>query len=248
MYKIVLIRHGESQWNLENRFCGWTDVDITPRGQEQAEKAGKLLKSKGYIFDCVFTSLLKRSIHTINIVLDEMDLAWIPVEKDWHLNERHYGNLQGLNKTETAAKFGEEQVKIWRRSYDVQPPVIKKENPFNQLRDPRYKDLPVRIKTESLKNVVDRVVPYWKKDIIPLVKKGKRIIISAHGNSLRALVKHLDGLTKEEVLELNIPTGIPLVYELDKNLKPKKHYYVGDPKEIEKMIAEVKNQGKAKQK
>ncbi|AFH50629.1 Phosphoglycerate mutase 1 [Ignavibacterium album JCM 16511] len=248
MYKVVLLRHGESIWNKENRFTGWTDVDLSEKGKEEAKKAGEVLKSEGYTFDIAYTSVLKRAIRTLWIVLDEMDLMWIPVIRHWRLNERHYGALQGLNKAETAKKYGEEQVKIWRRSYDIQPPALEKSDPRYPGHDPRYKDLseselPL---TECLKDTVARFVPYWEGTIAPMVKSGKKVLITAHGNSLRALVKYLDNIPDNEIVELNIPTGIPLVYELDENLKPIKHYYLGNPEEIEKAAAAVAAQAKVK--
>lgn len=248
MYKIVLLRHGESIWNKENRFTGWTDVDLSEKGKEEAKKAGQLLKTEGYNFDIAYTSVLKRAIRTLWIVLDEMDLMWIPVIRHWRLNERHYGALQGLNKAETAKKYGEEQVKIWRRSYDIQPPALEKSDPRYPGHDPRYKELseaelPL---TECLKDTVARFVPYWESTIAPMVKSGKSVLITAHGNSLRALVKYLDNVSDEEIVELNIPTGIPLVYELDENLKPIKHYYLGNPEEVEKAAQAVAAQAKAK--
>jgi len=236
MFKLVLLRHGQSIWNLENRFTGWTDVDLSETGREEARKAGALLKKEGFTFDIAYTSVLKRAIRTLWIVLDEMDLMWIPVVRSWRLNERHYGDLQGLNKAETAKKFGEEQVKIWRRSYDIQPPALNKNDDRYPGKDPRYSELkeselPL---TECLKDTVERFVPYWKETIAPTVKSGKRVIIAAHGNSLRALVKYLDNISDEEIVELNIPTGIPLVYELKEDLTPIRSYYLGDPEEIEK--------------
>lgn len=248
MYKVVLLRHGESIWNKENRFTGWTDVDLSEKGKEEAKKAGQVLKAEGYTFDIAYTSVLKRAIRTLWIVLDEMDLMWIPVIRHWRLNERHYGALQGLNKAETAKQYGEEQVKIWRRSYDIQPPALEKSDPRYPGHDPRYKELseselPL---TECLKDTVARFVPYWEGTIAPMVKTGKRVLITAHGNSLRALVKYLDNIPDNEIVELNIPTGIPLVYELDENLKPIKHYYLGNPEEIEKAAAAVAAQGKVK--
>jgi 2,3-bisphosphoglycerate-dependent phosphoglycerate mutase len=247
MYKVVLLRHGESTWNKENRFTGWTDVDLSEKGKEEARKAGRLLKKEGYTFDIAYTSVLKRAIRTLWIVLDEMDLMWIPVIRNWRLNERHYGALQGLNKTETAQKYGDAQVKVWRRSYDIQPPALDKKDERYPGKDPRYKDLnenelPL---TECLKDTVDRFIPYWENVIAPTVKSGKRVIIAAHGNSLRALVKYFDNIPDQEIVELNIPTGIPLVYELKENLKPIKSYYLGDPGEIEKAAKAVANQGKA---
>lgn len=248
MYKVVLLRHGESTWNKENRFTGWTDVDLSDKGKEEAKKAGEVLKAEGYTFDIAYTSVLKRAIRTLWIVLDEMDLMWIPVIRNWRLNERHYGALQGLNKAETAKKYGEEQVKIWRRSYDIQPPALDKSDPRYPGHDPRYKELSESELpfTECLKDTVARFVPYWEGTISPMVKTGKRVLITAHGNSLRALVKYLDNIPDNEIVELNIPTGIPLVYELDENLKPIKHYYLGNPEEIEKAAAAVASQGKAK--
>lgn len=248
MYKVVLLRHGESTWNKENRFTGWTDVDLSEKGIEEGKKAGRVLKENGITFDLAFTSVLKRAMKTLNLALEEMDLLWIPVIKNWRLNERHYGALQGLNKAETAAQHGDEKVKIWRRSYDVPPPPLDLSDPrhpshfamYNEL-DP--KDVPA---TECLKDTVARFVPYWENTIAPEVKKGKKIIIGAHGNSLRALVKYLDNISDKDILELNIPTGMPLVYELDSNLKPIKSYYLGDPDEVAKAMAAVANQGKAK--
>ncbi len=247
IYKIVLLRHGESTWNKENRFTGWTDVDLSEQGIKEANNAGKLLKSEGYVFDMAFTSVLKRAIRTLWITLDELDLMWIPVERSWRLNERHYGALQGLNKAETAAKFGEEQVHVWRRSYDIQPPKLEKNDPRYPGIDPRYKnlkesELPL---TECLKDTVARFIPYWEQRIAPIVKEGQRVIIVAHGNSLRALVKYLDNIPDNEIVGLNIPTGIPLVYELDEKLQPLKHYYLGNAEEIAKKAQAVANQGKA---
>lgn len=248
MYKLVLIRHGESAWNKENRFTGWTDVDLSEKGLQEAAEGGALLKKEGYVFDIAFTSVLKRAIRTLWIALDKMDLMWIPVVRDWRLNERHYGSLQGLNKAETAAKFGDEQVKIWRRSYDVPPPPLEAGDPRSPANDPRYKnlkknELPL---TECLKDTVARVLPFWHEVAAPAIKAGKRVLIAAHGNSLRALVKYLDNVSEKEILELNIPTGIPLVYELDQNLKPIKHYYLGDPEKIKAAMDAVASQGKAK--
>lgn len=248
MFKVILLRHGESTWNKENRFTGWTDVDLTEKGIEEAHKAGQTLKKDGYTFDIAFTSVLKRAIRTLWIVLDEMDLMWIPVIRNWRLNERHYGALQGLNKSETAKKFGEEQVHIWRRSYDIPPPALEKNDERFPGRDPRYSDLseaelPL---TECLKDTVARFVPYWEKTIAPTIKQGKKVVIAAHGNSLRALVKYLDNIPDNEIVSLNIPTGIPLVYELDDNLNSIKSYYLGDPEEIKKAAAAVAAQGKAK--
>jgi 2,3-bisphosphoglycerate-dependent phosphoglycerate mutase len=248
MKKIILLRHGESTWNKENIFTGWTDVDLSEKGIEEAKSAGRILKNEGYVFDIAYTSVLKRAIRTLWIVLDEMDLMWIPVQLSWRLNERHYGALQGLNKAEMAEKFGEKQVLIWRRSYDVPPPALEKMDERYPGSDPRYKeldekDLPL---TECLKDTVNRFLPYWKEVIAPTVKSGKRVIISAHGNSLRALVKYLDNIPDEEIVSLNIPTGIPLIYELDDDLNPIKHYYLGDPEEIKKAMKSVADQGKVK--
>ena len=248
MYKIVLLRHGESAWNKENRFTGWTDVDLTEQGMKEAVKAGRVLKENGFEFDIAFVSVLKRALRTLWLTLEEMDQLWIPWEKSWRLNERHYGGLQGLNKAETAAKHGEEQVLIWRRSYDIPPPPLEKndERYPGKLRvynDVEASDLPV---TESLKDTVARFLPYWHNTIAPVIKSGKRVIIAAHGNSLRALVKYLDNMSEEDILKLNIPTGMPLVYELDNDLKPVRHYYLGDPEEVRKAMESVANQGKAK--
>ena len=248
MHKVVLLRHGESTWNQENRFTGWTDVDLSEKGIEEAHKAGLTLNKEGYTFDIAYTSVLKRAIRTLWITLDGMDLMWIPVIRNWRLNERHYGALQGLNKAETAQKFGEDQVKIWRRSYSTQPPALEKTDERYPGKDPRYADLtkdeiPL---TECLKDTVARFVPYWEGTIAPTIRKGKKVIIVAHGNSLRALVKYLDNIPDNEIVELNIPTGIPLVYELDKSLKSLKRYYLGDPEEIKKAAAAVAAQGKAK--
>ena len=247
-YKLVLIRHGQSTWNLENKFTGWTDVDLTPLGREEAIKAGKLLKAEGYTFDVAYTSVLRRAIKTLWNVLEQMELEWIPVTRAWQLNERHYGGLQGLDKSETAAKYGEQQVKIWRRSYDIPPPELTLDDPRHPSKDRRYAGLTAEQlpKTESLKETVARMVPYWKEVLAPAVKSGKRVLIAAHGNSLRALIKYLDNISEADILELNIPTAIPLVYELDADLKPIKHYYLGDADEIAKAAAAVANQGKAK--
>ena len=247
MYKVVLIRHGESEWNLANRFTGWTDVDLTEAGRAGAAEAGKLLKAEGFDFDLAYTSVLKRAIRTLWLVLDEMDRMWIPVHRRWQLNERHYGALQGLNKAETAEKHGEEQVKIWRRSYDVPPPALEVSDERHPSHDARYADLtPEQLPaTESLALTVDRVMPIWEQEIAPQIKAGKKVIIAAHGNSLRALVKYLDGMTPEEILEFNIPTSVPLVYELDADLKPIKREYLGDQEAIAAAAAAVANQGKA---
>ncbi len=248
MTKLVLLRHGESNFNKENRFGGWIDSDLSEKGIAEAKQAGQTLRDQSYTFDVAFTSVLRRAIRTLWIVLDVMDLMWIPVYRSWHLNERHYGSLQGLNKSETAAKFGDEQVLLWRRSYDIRPPSLKKTDEMYPGRDPKYKaldekDLPL---TESLKDTLNRVLPYWYKEIAPMIKSGKRVVISAHGNSLRALVKHLDNMSDEEIVKLNIPTGIPLVYELDENLKPIESYYLADPEEVRKAMEAVASQGKAR--
>jgi 2,3-bisphosphoglycerate-dependent phosphoglycerate mutase len=248
MKKLVLLRHGESTWNKENRFTGWTDVDLSEKGLLEAGKAGEALKKEGFTFDIAYTSVLKRAIRTLWITLDKMDLMWIPVYNSWRLNERHYGALQGLNKSETAAKYGEDQVLVWRRSYDVPPPKLEPTDPRYPGSDPRYKglsksELPL---TECLKDTVARFLPYWHETIAPAVKSGKRVIIAAHGNSLRALVKYLDNIQDDKIVALNIPTGLPLVYELDDNLKPLKSYYLGDPEEVKKAMEAVANQGKAK--
>lgn len=248
MKKLVLLRHGESVWNKENRFTGWTDVDLSEKGMAEARKAGEVLKKEGFVFDIAYTSVLKRAIRTLWMTLDAMDLMWIPVYNSWRLNERHYGSLQGLNKAEMAAKFGEDQVLIWRRSYDVPPPPLEKNDQRSPAKDPRYKDLSPRDVplTECLKDTVARFLPYWHETIAPAVKSGKRVIIAAHGNSLRALVKYLDNVSDKDIVGLNIPTGLPLVYELDDNLKPVKSYYIGDPEEVKKAMEAVANQGKAK--
>jgi 2,3-bisphosphoglycerate-dependent phosphoglycerate mutase len=248
MTKLVLLRHGESTWNKENRFTGWTDVDLSEKGIEEAHKAGLTLNKEGFTFDIAYTSVLKRAIRTLWITLDEMNLMWIPVIRNWRLNERHYGTLQGLNKTETAQKFGEDQVKIWRRSYDIQPPALEKSDERFPGKDPRYKELSEKELplTECLKDTVARFVPYWEGTIASSIKQGKKVLIAAHGNSLRALAKYLDNIPDKEIVELNIPTGIPLVYELDDNLKSIKSYYLGDPEEIKKAASAVANQGKVK--
>lgn len=247
MIKLVLLRHGESTWNRENRFTGWTDVDLSAVGFEEAKFAGQLLKEAGFTFDMAHTSVLKRAIRTLNIVLDELDLLWIPVKKHWRLNERHYGALQGLNKAETAAKHGEEQVFIWRRSYDIPPPPLDLEDPRHPRFDPRYKDLkPEELpSTEALKNTVERVVPYWEEAIAPDLLAGKKVLIAAHGNSIRALLKYLEDIPDKDIVELNIPTAVPMVYEFTDDLKPIKRYYLGDQAEIEKKMQAVANQGKA---
>src|SRR5262245_14691959 len=247
MHTLVLLRHGESVWNRENRFTGWTDVDLSERGREEAREAGALLKQQGLVFDLAFTSVLKRAIRTLWMALDEMDLMWLPVRNSWRLNERHYGALQGLNKAETAAKFGEQQVKIWRRSYDIPPPALERADPRFPGNDPRYRELtPAEMPlTECLKDTVGRFLPLWNTAIAPEVAAGRRVIIAAHGNSLRALVKYLDNVSDQDIVELNIPTGIPLVYELDDGLKPIRHYYLGDQARVEAAVKAVASQGKA---
>jgi 2,3-bisphosphoglycerate-dependent phosphoglycerate mutase len=248
MNKLVLVRHGESDWNKQNRFTGWTDVDLSEKGLEEAREGGQVLKREGYTFDVAYTSVLKRAIRTLWTVLDEMDLMWIPVHRSWRLNERHYGALQGLNKSETAEKFGEDQVKIWRRSYDIRPPALDPADERYPGRDPRYKDLtPDELPlTECLKDTVKRFLPYWLNTIAPAVENGKRVLIAAHGNSLRALVKYLDSVSDDEIVGLNIPTGMPLVYELDDGLKPIRHYYLGDPEKVKAAMEAVAAQGKKK--
>jgi len=248
MFKLVLLRHGQSAWNLENRFTGWTDVGLTDQGRAEALAAGRLLKESGYVFDLAYTSVLKRAIQTLWIVLQEMNLEWIPVTNAWQLNERHYGALQGLNKSEMAEKYGETQVKLWRRSYDVPPPALEWTDERHPRFDPRYASLPPEQlpATESLKITLERVLPYWHSTLAPTIQTGKRVLISAHGNSIRALVKYLDHISDAEITELNIPTGIPLVYELDESLKPITHYYLGDPEEVAKKAEAVASQGKAK--
>jgi len=248
VYKVVLLRHGESTWNKENRFTGWTDVDLSDRGLAEAKDAGRLLLESGFTFDIAFTSVLKRAIKTLGIALDVLDQLWIPVTKSWKLNERHYGALQGLNKAETAAKHGEAQTKIWRRSYDIPPPPLSADDPRHPSHDPRYRglsasELPL---TESLKETVARFLPYWHETIAPTIKSGKRVVIAAHGNSLRALVMYLDDISESAIVELNIPTGIPLVYELDDNLKPLRHDYLGDPAAAAAAAARVANQAAQK--
>ena len=261
MFKLVLLRHGESDWNKENRFTGWTDVDLSNKGREEAREAGQLLKDGGYVFDLAFTSVLRRAIRTLWIALDEMDLMWIPVEKTWRLNERHYGALQGLNKAETAAKHGDAQVKIWRRSYDIPPPALEVGDPRHPSRDPRYAGMednfcandpryakldPAQIPlTECLKDTVARFLPFWHGAIAPAVKDGRRVLIAAHGNSLRALVKYLDHVSEQAIVELNIPTGIPLVYELNDDLTPIRHFYLGDPDAAAAAAAKVAAQTQA---
>lgn len=247
-HKLVLVRHGQSTWNLENRFTGWTDVGLTDRGRSEARQAGQLLKQEGFTFDIAYTSVLKRAIHTLWIILEEMELEWIPVVRAWELNERHYGALQGLNKAETAAKFGEDQVKIWRRSYATPPPALEMDDERHPRFDRRYAGIPAEKlpRTESLKDTVARMLPYWENTISKSVKTGQRVLIAAHGNSLRALVKYLDQISDEDITELNIPTGIPLVYELDADLKPITHYYLGDEEAVRKAAEEVARQGQAR--
>jgi len=246
LYKLVLLRHGESVWNKENRFTGWTDVDLSEKGVQEAEEAAVQLKKGGFTFDIAFTSVLKRGIRTLWIVLDKMDLMWIPVKRAWRLNERHYGALQGLFKAKMAAEVGEEQVLIWRRSYDIPPPALKTSDPRYPGNNKRYSELnPKNIPlTECLKDTVERVLPYWHETIVPAIKSGKNVLISAHGNSLRALVKYLDDVPEEEIVKLNIPTGIPLIYEFDDDLKPLNHYYLGDLEKVEEGIKAVEDQGK----
>ena len=248
MTKLVLIRHGESTWNKENRFTGWTDVDLSDKGRQEALEGGRVLKAEGYTFDVAYTSVLRRAIHTLWTVLDEMELAWIPVYRSWRLNERHYGALQGLNKAETAAKFGEDQVKIWRRSYDIPPPALTPDDQRYPGHDPRYRgltaeELPL---TECLKDTVARFLPLWHETIAPAIQGGQKVLIAAHGNSLRALVKYLDHIPEKDIVELNIPTGMPLVYELDDDLKPLNRYYLGDPEKVKAAMDAVAAQGKKK--
>jgi len=248
MYKLVLLRHGESTWNLENRFTGWTDVDLSPKGVEEAREAARLLREGGYTFDVAYTSLLKRAIRTLWIVMDGMDLMWIPVHRSWRLNERHYGSLQGLDKAETAAQYGAQQVKIWRRSYDTPPPLLTPDDERHPGRDRRYADLkPEELPlAESLKDTVARFLPFWHGTIVPDIRAGKRVLIAAHGNSLRALIKHLDGVSDEEIVELNVPTGIPRVYELDADLRPLRSEYLGDPEAARKAAEAVAQQAQAR--
>lgn len=248
MKKLVLLRHGESLWNKENRFTGWTDVDLSERGIKEAEKAAAVLTKEGFTFDLAYTSVQKRAIRTLWIVMDKMDLMWIPIRNSWRLNERHYGALQGLNKSEMAAQYGEAQVHIWRRSYDIRPPALEKNDSRYLINDPRYRDMDAKDipLAECLKDTVARFLPYWHEEIAPTIQSGKRIIIAAHGNSLRALVKYLDNVSDEVITTLNIPTGLPLVYELEDDLKPLRSYYLGDPEEVKKAMEEVANQGKVK--
>ncbi len=248
MHRVVLLRHGQSTWNKTNQFTGWTDVDLTDQGVQEARAAGRLLAKEGFTFDVAYTSLLKRAIKTLNLALEEMELSWIPVHKTWRLNERHYGSLQGLDKAQTTAKHGDQRVKIWRRSYDVPPPPLDPSDPRHPVHDPRYTslapgDLPA---TECLKDTVERFLPYWHDTVAPAIRKGQRVLIAAHGNSLRALVKYLDGVADADIVELNIPTGIPLVYELDADLSPKKHYYLGDPAAVKAAAQAVADQAKRK--
>lgn len=248
MYKLVLLRHGQSTWNLENRFTGWTDVDLNEPGRQEAHNAGRVLQREGYTFDVAYTSVLKRAIKTLWIVLEEMGLEWIPVYRAWQLNERHYGALQGLNKAEMAVQFGEEQVKLWRRSYDTPPPALELDDVRHPRFDRRYAGLkPEELpSTESLKLTLQRVLPYWHSTLAPAVKSGQQLLVSAHGNSLRAMVKYLDTVSDDEIVELNIPTGIPLVYELDDDLRPLQHYYLGDPEVVRKAAEAVAQQGRVK--
>jgi 2,3-bisphosphoglycerate-dependent phosphoglycerate mutase len=245
MHRIVFLRHGESAWNRENRFTGWTDVELSGTGVEEARAAGRLLAAEGHEFDLAHTSVLKRAIRTLWLALEEMDRCWLPVHKHWRLNERHYGALQGLNKAETAAKFGEAQVLAWRRSYDTPPPALDKADPRYEGADPRYAGTEVPL-TECLKDTVARVMPYWNEIVAPAVRAGRRVLVAAHGNSLRALIKHLDGVSDADIVGLNVPTGVPLVYELDAALKPVRHYYLGDAAEIARRVAAVSAQGKAR--
>lgn len=250
MYKLVLIRHGESLWNQENRFTGWQDVDLSEKGRAEALKGGKALRDKGFVFDVAYTSVLKRAIKTLNIVLDELDQVWLPVHKDWRLNERHYGALQGLDKAETAARHGEEQVKIWRRSYDTPPPPMEVSDPRHPSHDPRYKQVDPRLlpSCESLKDTVARFLPLWNEQILPQIKSGQKVLIVAHGNSLRALMQHLENMSPDEIMGVNMPTGIPMMYELDKDLRVLRREFIGDPEEVKAAIEAVANQGKAKPK
>lgn len=244
MYKIVLIRHGESEWNKSNRFAGWSDVDLTASGIKGAQEAGRILKEKKYSFDVCYTSLLKRAIKTANLILEEMDFLWIPMKKDWRLNERHYGDLQGANRIEIAKKFGEEQLLLWRRSYDVCPPEMKKNHSFNKEKGSKYDFLKKQILAESLKDVVSRVLPFWKKEVLSELRRNKKVLIVASGNSIRALTKYLNNMSEQEIMGINIPYATPMVYELDKNFKVIKWYYLGDQKKIKATIDSIKNQGK----
>lgn len=248
MKKIVLLRHGQSTWNQENRFTGWTDVDLSDTGKDEAVRAGRLLKDAGFKFDKAYTSYLKRAIKTLNITLDTLNQEWIPVEKSWRLNEKHYGALQGLNKAETAEKYGDEQVHIWRRSYDVAPDALEVKDERSPFLDPRYKNVPAAYLplTESLKETIERIMPYWECEIYPSLKTSNEILVAAHGNSLRGIIKHLKGISDEDISELNLPTAIPYVFEFDENLNLVKDYFLGDPEEIKKLMAAVANQGKSK--
>jgi len=247
MYSIILLRHGQSEWNRDNRFTGWTDVGLSEKGIAEARSAGRLLKKEGYSFDLVFSSVLKRALGTAEIVLEEMGISGIEIRKTWRLNERHYGALQGLNKAETARKYGEEQVLLWRRGYDIRPPALAEDDTRHPGKDKMYAELSREAlpAAESLKETVARVVSYWHSDILPAISKGKKVLVSAHGNSIRALVKHIDSISEEDIMSLNIPTGIPLVYELDENMRPVRHYYLGDPAEVRKAEEDIKKQGKA---
>jgi 2,3-bisphosphoglycerate-dependent phosphoglycerate mutase len=248
MKRLVLVRHGESTWNMENRFTGWTDVPLSDKGVREAIQAGRLLREQGFTFDVAYTSVLRRAIKTLWLALEELDLMWIPIHHDWRLNERHYGALQGLNKAETAAQYGEEQVLIWRRSYDIPPPPLEKSDPRFPGLDPRYTNLsPVELPVaESLKDTVARFLPCWHDTLAPAVRSGKRVLVAAHGNSIRAMVKYLDNVSEEEIVGINIPTGVPLVYELNDDLRPLRHYYLGDPEEVRRAMQQVASQGKAK--
>lgn len=246
MKKIVLLRHGESKWNKENRFTGWTDVDLTEKGEEEARKAGELLKKEGFVFDKAYTSYLKRAIKTLNIVLDEMDQDWIPVEKSWRLNEKHYGDLQGLNKSETAEKYGDDQVLVWRRSYDVAPNPLAEDDPRNPRFEARYKNVPENElpRTEALKNTVERILPYWKEEIFPSLREADEVLVTAHGNSLRGIIKYLKNISDDDIVKLNLPTGVPYVFEFDDDMNLVNDYFLGDPEEIRKLMEAVANQGK----
>ena len=248
MHKIVFMRHGQSIWNFENRFTGWTDVDLTEKGVGEAYRAGELMKKENFAFDKAYTSYLKRAVKTLNGVLDAMDQDWIPVEKDWRLNEKHYGQLQGLNKAETAAKYGDEQVKIWRRSFDVAPQPLTEDDPRNPRFEARYDSVPDNMlpRTESLKDTIERIMPYWKETIFPSLKDAEEILVVAHGNSLRGIIKHLKGISDEDIVNLNLPTAVPYVFEFDDDMKLVKDYFLGDPQEIKKLMEAVANQGKKK--
>ena len=246
MKRIVLLRHGESEWNLQNRFTGWTDVDLTEKGIAEAIKAGDFMKKEGYVFDIAYTSYLKRAVKTLNCVLDRMDLDWIPVEKNWRLNEKHYGALQGLNKSETAQKYGDEQVLIWRRSYDIAPMALEENDPRSPKKELRYKEIPDNElpMTESLKDTVERILPYWKEVIFPTLKKADQVLVTAHGNSLRGIIKYLKNISDEDIVHLNLPTAIPYVFEFDDSLNLTNDFFLGDPEEIKKLMEAVANQGK----